>query len=239
MTGSTETPSNTRQQYLALTILSLGAAVCTGILSLSHATSFQPYFGSIPPLLAIALITTVGFVSLGFLHSRGWFEVCARKKCLRGAALGAALATLFVVPTILVDLNHGFPRDLNVPAPQSLLFYPAMAYVVEIALHALPLLLLLVFLGWTFRKVNTNWLVWLGIVAAAFLEPIIQLRLGYSNKPVSWPEVYVAVHVFAFNLVEMYIFRRYDFVSMYSFRLVYYIHWHILWGYLRLQWLFQ
>ena len=237
MTGSTETPSNTRQQYLALAILSLGAAVCTGIVSLSHATFFQPYFGSIPPLLAITLITTVGFVSLGFLHSRGWFEIYARKKCLRGAALAAALATLFVVPTILVDLNHGFPRDLNVPAPQSLLFYPAMAYVVEIALHALPLSLLLASLG-AFRKVNTNRLVWLVIVAAAFLEPIIQLRLGYSNKPVSWPEAYVAVHVFLFNLVEMYIFRRYDFVSMGSFRLVYYIHWHILWGYLRLQWLF-
>lgn len=237
MTGSTETSSNTRQQYLALAILSLGAAVCTGIVSLSHATFFQPYFGSIPPLLAITLITTVGFVSLGFLHSRGWFEIYTRKKSLRGAALAAALATLFVVPTILVDLNHGFPRDLNVPAPQSLLFYPAMAYVVEIALHALPLSLLLASLG-AFRKANTNRLVWLGIVAAAFLEPIIQLRLGYSNKPVSWPEVYVAVHVFTFNLVEMYIFRRYDFVSMCSFRLVYYIHWHILWGHLRLQWLF-
>jgi hypothetical protein len=31
---------------------------------------------------------------------------------------------------------------------------------------------------------------------------------------------------------------RYGFLSMYAFRLVYYLHWHIVWGYLRLQLLF-
>ena len=49
---------------------------------------------------------------------------------------------------------------------------------------------------------------------------------------------YVAAFVFVFTLVELYIYRRYDFVSMYSFRLAFYIWWHIIWGYLRLQWLF-
>ena len=72
----------------------------------------------------------------------------------------------------------------------------------------------------------------------AFLEPIFQQGLVFSEKPLLWAEVYVGLHVFAFNIFQMYVFRRYDFVSMYLFRLVYYIHWHIVWGYVRLQLLF-
>jgi hypothetical protein len=31
------------------------------------------------------------------------------------------------------------------------------------------------------------------------------------------------------------VFRRYDFVTMYSFRLFYYAYWHIAWGVIRLR----
>lgn len=51
-----------------------------------------------------------------------------------------------------------------------------------------------------------------------------------------WRGVYVGVHVFVFNWFQMYLFRRYDFFGMYSFRIVYHLHWHILWGYARLRW---
>jgi hypothetical protein len=56
------------------------------------------------------------------------------------------------------------------------------------------------------------------------------MRMGAST--------YVGVFVFVFTLVELDIFRRYDFVAMYVFRLTYYLWWHIIWGTLRLQWLF-
>jgi hypothetical protein len=238
MTRITETPSNERQQYMALAVLSLGAAGFTGILSLSQGTYFQPYFGRLNPLLAITLVIVLGVVSLRFLHSRGWFEIYTRMKSVRGVVLLATLATLFAIVGILVDLSIGFPQDLNVPPPQSLLFYPAMAYVAEISFHALPLSLLLIFLGPLCKKLNPNGLVWLCILLASFLEPIFQLGLEFSQKPFSWADVYVGPHVFAFNLFQMYVFRRYDFVSMYLFRLVYYINWHIVWGYVRLQLLF-
>jgi hypothetical protein len=48
----------------------------------------------------------------------------------------------------------------------------------------------------------------------------------------------VGVFVFVFTPVELYVFRRYDFMSMYAFRLVFYMWWHVTWGYLRLRWLF-
>ena len=37
---------------------------------------------------------------------------------------------------------------------------------------------------------------------------------------------------------ELLIFKRYDFIAMYAFRLVYYLIWHIVWGYARLRSLF-
>jgi hypothetical protein len=230
MTRMTETLSDEGVQYGALAVLSLGAAGATGILSLSQDTYFQPYFGSINPLLAVGLVTVLGGVALGFLHARGWFEIFTRREYLKGLVLSVTLATLFAIVMICVDLTLGFPRDLNVPPPQSLLFYPAVAYVAEIVFHALPLALLLVSLGPLFKQRNPKSLVWVCILLTAFLEPILQLGWGFK--------AYVGLHVFAFNLLQLYVFRRYDFVAMYALRLVYYIHWHIIWGYVRLHILF-
>jgi len=72
----------------------------------------------------------------------------------------------------------------------------------------------------------------------ALLEPAFQLGRGFPGKPMSGLDAYVGLHVLVISLLQLYVFRRYDFVSMITFRLVYYIHWHIVWGYLRLQWLF-
>ncbi|HEX4921552.1 MAG TPA: hypothetical protein VFV92_12530, partial [Candidatus Bathyarchaeia archaeon] len=190
---------------------------------------FEPYFGSIPPLPAIALVMLVGVVSLGFLRSRGWFEIYTRDS-FRGMVFSATVATVFGVVQVFTDLIIHFARDLNVPPPQSLAFYPVMAYVVEASFHALPLVLLLTVLGPLSKKLNTNVLVWLCFLLVSCLEPIVMMRLGFS--------AYVGLFVFAFNLCQLYVFRRYDFVSMYSLRCVYYIEWHILWGYLRLRLLF-
>jgi ABC-type uncharacterized transport system YnjBCD permease subunit len=233
-----EAPSNERLRYVALGLVSLGAIGCTAILSLFPGRPFERYFGSINPLLAVASVTVAGVVSLGFLDSRGWFAMVSTGRTRRGLAVSATFATLFAVSVVPADLLLRFPRDLNVPPPQSLFFYPVIGYVVEIALHACPLALLLLLLGSFWKQLNPNSRVWLCILLASLLEPILQMRLGYSGKPLSWAEGFVAVHVFAFNLLQLYVFRQYDFVSMYAFRLVYYLYWHVIWGYLRLHWLF-
>jgi len=228
---------------MALGVLSLSTAGLTGILSLSvirlpaALSPLEPYFDSILLLPAIAAVISVGVVSLGFLYSRGWFEIYLGRECLRGVVLAATLATLFAVAVILIDLRIVFPY-FHVPPPQSLLFYPAMAYVAEIVFHALPLALLLVVLGPLSKTLDSNRLVWWCSLLTSCLEPIFQMGWGFSKEPFSWADVYVGLHVFAFNFLQLYVFRRYDFVSMYTFRLVYYIQWHIVWGYVRLHVLF-
>jgi len=46
---------------------------------------------------------------------------------------------------------------------------------------------------------------------------------------------YVGLHVFLINLLQLWLFKRYDLISMYSFRLAYYLLWHIGWGHVRLK----
>lgn len=135
--------SSERQQYTALGVLSVAAVALTGLLSVSPVAGlFEPYFGSIAPLLAIGITAALGFVVLGYLLSRG-FRIRATRTW-HGAGYAAISATIFGIWQTCVDLFvTRFPRDLNVPAPQSLLFYPVMGYVVEVVFHALPLALLL------------------------------------------------------------------------------------------------
>ena len=233
MSATPDTPTHRRRQYVAFGVLSLVAGGFTGILSPSPGgtTLFEAYFGSIPPLLAVAVTALAGLVSLAFLQTRGWFEIYTLTSA-RGLGVSAALATLFGVWQVCADvLVTRFPRDINVPPPQSLLFYPAMAYVVEVVFHALPLALLLALLGRSTQRVNTTVVIGLCIVVVSSLEPVlVHLRTGSS--------AYVGTFVFVFTLVELYVFRRYDFISMYAFRLVFYLWWHVTWGYVRLRWLF-
>ena len=189
-TAITEIPSGERHQYLALGVLSLAAAGATGILSLSQRNFFQPYFGRINPMLAIVLIMVLSFVSLGFLYSRGWFEIYRAQETLRGVLFSAAIATLFAIEAIFADFVIRFPRDLNVPLPQSLLFYAAIGYVVEVFFHALPLALLLAVLGPLFRKLHADRLVWSCILLASLIEPVFQMRFGFSQTSFSRTELY-------------------------------------------------
>lgn len=221
-----------RRQYLVIVILSFGAIGFTAILLLFPSNVFQPYFWNISPPLAVAMISVLGVVSLGFLSSRRWFEICSRRESLRGVAWSLAFATLFAVVIVLADLVVVFPYQ-HVPPPQSLLFYPAMAFVAEIVFHVLPLSLLLVVLGPLSEKREPTRLVWLCIFLASCLEPTFQLSWSPLKVPLSGAEVYVGLHVFAFNVLQLALFRRYDFVSMYACRVVYYLHWHVIWGSVR------
>lgn len=147
---------------------------------------------------------------------------------------------LFALITILViDLNASFPADMNVLFPESVLFYPAIGFFVEILFHVLPLSVLLISLTSIFKNVNHKKIIWICIVIVSLLEPIYQTipMFSSSHYPL-WATAIVLINLFVFNLSQLLIFKRYDFISMYSFRLVYYLLWHILWGYMRLKLLF-
>ena len=228
--------SSERNQLLIFFGISFFVVILTGILYFRNAFLFEAFFGVINPLFAVFLIILLGTVLSVFLLSRGWFVVHKAGE-YKGFLVGAGLASLLGLGIILVDLKAIFPADTNRPFPDSLFFYPIFGFVVEVVFHLLPPALLLLGLtsikGISFEKVILPC-----ILFVALLEPIFQTALGFSRPYPAWVTGYVFLHIFLINVFQLLIFKRYDFVSMYSFRLVYYAIWHILWGQVRLSLLF-
>jgi hypothetical protein len=232
-----ETMSNERLQYVVFLGLSLATAGLIAILYLRNNLFLRKFVGGLNPLLAIALIILLGMALLSLLLSRGWL-VFHGGQTLRGLAFSVGLAALFALVMTLVDLRVVLPEDMNVAFPESLLYYPAMAYVAEVVFHLLPLSLLLIVLGPLSKRLGYEGVVWICLLMVSLLEPIYQTSLAFSRPYPTWLTAYVAVHIFLFNLLQLLAFKRYDFVSMYSFRLTYYILFRILWGHVRLRLLF-
>jgi len=128
-----------------------------------------------------------------------------------------------------------FPEDTNILFPESLLFYPAIAFLVEIVFHVLPTAILLVFLMAIFKTVDQEKLILICIFLVALIEPTFQIRVG--DYPL-WALIITWINLYLFNLTQLFVFKHYGFISMYFFRLVYYLMWHIIWGHFRLDLLF-
>lgn len=230
-------PYEGRTQYYPLLLLCLGVVGAAWALHLAHSQAFQPYFGDVNPVLATTFVSLLGVASAAYLNSRRWFAIHSKGEFRRSLIWSVSLATLLVIPVVVVDIFGGFPKDLNVAAPQSLLFYPVMALIAEVAFHVVPLSLLILVLGPLLMRMGRETTLWFCIIAASMIEPSFQVAWGSEKSPL-WANAYVGLHVFAFNMLELYLFKRYGFFSMYMFRIIYYAYWHILWGYLRLQLLY-
>ena len=236
MTKIIELFSNERNQILVFLGISFVIAILTGILYVRNAPLFQAFFGKLNPLLVILGIILLGTVLSLFFLSRGWFVV-HKVGNYKGFLVAAGLATLPGLLIILLDLKAVFPADTNRPFPDSLFFYPIFGFVVEVIFHMLPLALFLFILTSSF-KLNFEKVIWPCILVVALLEPIFQTVLGFSQPYPTWVTIGVFANIFLINIFQLLIFKRYDFVSMYSFRLVYYAIWHIVWGQIRLGLLF-
>ncbi len=230
--------SNNKLQVLIFIALSLAVLGITGILYITNHLLFQRFLGRINPLLAFLIVIILGFILLSFLLSQNWFTIY-EKENTKGLLAAAGLASLFGVIIVLVDTKIIFPEDTNILFPESLLFYPAIGFLVEILFHVLPVTVLLVILNSIFVRANFEHIVWISILIISILEPIYHMTdMAAANRFPLWGIIYVGIHVFLINFCQLLIFKKFDFVSMYSFRLVYYMFWHIGWGYLRLRLLF-
>jgi len=233
-----ESISNDRLQYLVFIGLSLGILGFTGILYFSDNQLFQRFLGKRNPLIALLFAIVLGFILLSFSLSQKWFAIY-EKENLKGLLCSSSLAVLFGIIMILVDTRVIFPADMNILFPESLLFYPAMGFFAEILFHVLPLTVLLVILNSILRNASFETIVWLCILIVALLEPVYHtMDMASSNQLPLRAVIYVGFHVFLINFFQLLIFKKHDFISMYSFRLVYYLFWHIGWGYVRLRLLF-
>jgi hypothetical protein len=177
-------------------------------------------------------VCSIGIAVLRLLQEHAGFCVKRPEIGLQKWLTAIGLAVPFMVTVTVADLLLEFPPDINVRFPSSLLFYPAMGFVAQIALHVVPFALFLFAFKRLFGALSSQLRVWLSIGLASLPEAAFQIS-GVAYAQAQTLTVFVAAQLFVFGLIELYLFRRFDFVCMYVFRLTYYGYWHVLWGYLR------
>jgi hypothetical protein len=224
-----------KQQYIVYSRLSIAVIALTGVLNYSNRNIFDRFLTGFNPLITFIVISILGFLCFSYLLSKSWFKIYEKQdtfKLIR--TLG--LSILFVSITILVDIKIHFPIDMNIDFPESILFYPVIGFSVELLFHILPMTILLFFFTSVFKHTEIKKIIGFSIIAIATLEPIYQ-AFAMTSYPI-WAIILVWVNLYLFNLTQLIIFKQFDFTAMYVFRLIYYLIWHVLWGYARLTVLF-
>lgn len=191
--------------------------------------AFRPYFGALPPVLVVAGVAILAVPVLGFLDERGW-DLWSDARW--GWLLVGAGALVLVVVAIVADLVLRYPEDMNVASPAALTFYPVIALVVEVVLHALPLAVLVALFGSPDSAAEARF--WVFAAAIALIEAGLQAAFAESMGTA----VFSGVHLAVIGVFQVFLFRRFGFVPMLGFRLVYYAGWHLVWGAVRLRLLF-
>jgi hypothetical protein len=128
-----------RKAYVPWVIAACGAVVAAAVLRATGPSGFERFLGPLPPVLTVAAAGAVGFGTLRFLEERGYWATKRATRMGRSLALATVIAFPFAAAAILVDVAVGFPEDINIAWPRSLLFYPAIALVAETAFHLVPL----------------------------------------------------------------------------------------------------
>lgn len=217
--------------------ISLSALILTGILYLIDHTAYSRFFGGINPIVVVTFTIIVGALCLRWLRSIAGVQIYRTAGKTR-ALIIVGIPLLLFCGILWVDTRGVFPEDLNVAFPESLLFYPSIAYVVEIVFHAVPLTLCVSLFSSVFTQWKQPTVLLVAVPLVALLEPIFQIVTFGANYPL-WAGIYIAANIFVINLVQLWLFTKYDFVSMLAFRVVYYVAWHIVWGALRIRLLFS
>lgn len=223
-------------QYIIFLALSSVILILTELTSSANSEIFHPFFGKIHPFIAVLIVFTLGLISVTFLLVDGRF-VIYKTGNLRGILTAAGLAIPFAIIMIFIDYMAPYPADINVAFPLSLTFYPEMGYVVEVLFHLLPFSIIYLSLKRLFPGISTDKTIWTAILVTALIEPVFQIFFTSGSISILVTS-YLAVHLLLFSLVQLVLFKRYDFITMFSFRLSYYVLWHMVWGYFRLELLF-
>jgi hypothetical protein len=225
--------------FLQLTLLIVFCAVTIGLTAIQIPASlghFEKYFGGLNPILVVSGAGVAAVAVLPLLRFATGFQIIRGRKTLYGIAYSAGFATLLGIAIAIADILIRYAEDTNVPVPEALLFYPTVGFVAEVVFHLVPLTLVVVLLIPLRRLIQVDRIVWIAILITAVSEPTFQIL--FEGEPLTWAAGFTWVHVFAIAFLQLYVFKRFDFATMYAFRIVYYAYWHVIWGVIRLRVLF-
>jgi hypothetical protein len=192
---------------------------------------FEAYFGPMNPVWVMTGATIVGLGTIAYLEQASDFAVVGPGPWRHAVSIISWTVPLLAAAAIGADLVLRYAEDTNVAMPDALRFYPAIAVFVEIVLHAVPIAVLVAVFG---MPTGFNATFWRIAIPVALIEAGLQAVYATSLAT----SVFSAVHLTVFGLTQVWMFWRFGFVWMLTFRLAYYALWHIAWGVARLQLLF-
>jgi len=226
-----------KDQFLIYAIIFIAVILCTVLVRTRNRNIFTTHLGTVNPLVSITIISMVGFVCFNILIKKDWFAVFQAEN-RGGYGIAAILSIVFCFEAIVLDLVFRFPKDMNILFPNSILYYPIVGFVVNILFHVIIVTIVMGLLWLIAPHVKVEKTIWIAILLTALVEPVYQMIFGVKANGWTWLVVLTGIHVMLINLAQLFLFRRYDFVSIYAMRLMFYLLWHIVWGMVRLNVLF-
>ena len=210
--------------YLAASAVAVLAAA---LFSLFGTHRQLPVLGT-EPLLPVTLLAAAFGLGASLVVTRRGICPAFKGFSWDGSLWLFILGSWLALPPIAIDFYLRFPRDINLPLPDALFFYPAIALVAEVLFHLIPLAALVILLP---RKTPTAWL----FFPVILVEPLFQ-AVFTTEAPLQ--SALVLGNVTLISAAQLWLFRRYGFAAMIGLRLAFYLIWHILWGTVRLDLLF-
>ncbi len=192
---------------------------------------FERFFAAMDPLVVMAGASVAGTAAIVYLQEASDFALLGPGGWREAISIIAWTVPLAAAVAIGADLVLRYPEDINVAMPDALRFYPAIAVFVEIALHAVPVAVLVAALG---MPTGMNVTFWRIAIPVALIEAAIQATYATSIST----SVFSAIHLTVFGVAQVWMFWRFGFTWMLGFRLAYYSLWHVVWGIARLHLLF-
>jgi hypothetical protein len=160
-------------------------------------------------------------------------SISPRQRLLLPAVVGLVLGVVNLAVQGLTGYVHVVAEatnvpSINVPFPESIVFYSGGAIVVE-ALYRLILITAPLWLiaHVILRRRATAPVFWAVALVTSLLEPIGQMSLAAGHLDVM---LVLGAGMYALNIVEAYLFWRYGFLAALVHRLAFYFVWHIVAG---------
>ncbi len=195
---------------------------------------FNKFLFGFSPFVAIPISVFLGFCCLIILHLRDWFQIFTPNDPKRVFPI-LGLSAFLPLVAVIVDLTAHFPKEMNQSFPGSLAFYPSIAFVVEVVFHLIPITILCFLFNLVIPNSKKAMVTWSALFLVAFFEPTFQIvNMKASSSYSSLVLITIFINLLVFNFAQLLLFKRSGFLTMYASRLVYYLIWHVLWGYFRL-----
>jgi hypothetical protein len=227
---------NKLHQYLIMAVISAAVLLLMHLQLRTGADPYRYFFGPIPTVPLFFYLIGLGFILTAVITRTTPFSIVNAKT--PGGVIQAALSAMaFFLLMTLVDIAEPFPSTINLAPPSGIFFYPSIGFVVEILFHLLPFTLIWIATSRIGPDKDQRTFTLLSMFVVASIEPVFQSLISPASASLA-KEIGVFLIIYGINAQSLLLFTRSGFVSMYTLRLVYYLFWHIIWGYFRLNILF-